>query len=358
LFECVNDFMLWSGRFDRQLTDLFAIQDEISRGIINNLRLKLGAGRRRYETSVEAYDLYLRARALALPRMLPRDYYAQAIALYEQAIAKDPAFAPAYAGLGAAYAVRSIQFPFDHPLDELEKMRAASEKAIQLDPLLAEAHDALGMAYARDGQWQQAEKSFRRAIDLDRNRSNTYTDYSLWLLHSIGRDNEALHWLRVSEKADPLSEKVQQSLCEILISLGRYDEAVEHSLKLEGDDAKRQILARSRFWQGRIAEAIQILANAPGLTRNPQTWGFLGFAYTRSGPREEAERMAAGSDYPNEQALIFAGLGDKDRTLEALGRMTALGPQRVGMYLNYPELALLRDDSRTKALRRKIGLPE
>jgi tetratricopeptide (TPR) repeat protein len=199
--------MLWSGRFDRQLTDLFAIQDEISRGIINNLRLKLGAGRRRYETSVEAYDLYLRARALALPRMLPRDYYAHAIALYEQAIAKDPAFAPAYAGLGAAYAVRSIQFPFDHPLDELEKMRAASEKAIQLDPLLAEAHDALGMAYARDGQWQQAEKSFRRAIDLDRNRSNTYTDYSLWLLHSIGRDNEALQWLRVSEKADPFQKR-------------------------------------------------------------------------------------------------------------------------------------------------------
>jgi TolB-like protein len=91
--------------------------------------------------------------------------------------------------------------------------------------------------------------------------------------------------------------------------------------------------------------------------RNPQRRGFLGFAYARSGRREEAEKMASASIYANEQALIYAGLGDKDRTFEALDRMAELGAQRVGVYINYPELAFLRDDPRLKALQKKIGLP-
>src|SRR5205085_7840056 len=103
-----DDYPLWSGKYDRELTDVFAIQDEISRGIVNGLRLKLGRGRRRYETSVEAYDLYLRARTLQIQHGDPgRD---QSIGLLEEAIAKDPSFAPAYAGLAAAYASRSGQF--------------------------------------------------------------------------------------------------------------------------------------------------------------------------------------------------------------------------------------------------------
>ena len=106
-----DDFPLWSGKFDRELTDVFAIQDEISRGIVNSLRLKLGRGRRRYETSPEAYDLYLRARALQIQRGLSG--YDQSIGLFEEAIAKDPSFAPAYAGLAAAHAARSGQFRFD-----------------------------------------------------------------------------------------------------------------------------------------------------------------------------------------------------------------------------------------------------
>src|SRR5262249_550221 len=165
LIRVRDDFPLWSGKFDEELTDIFAIQDKIARGIVNSLRLKLGNGRRRYETSTEAYDLYLRARVLGS--------HGHAIDLFEQAITRDPSFAPAFAGLAGAHAYRSGLFRLD-PSDEVPKMRAAAEKALQLDPLLAEAHDALGLAYARDAQWQQSEKSFRRAIELDRNRSETY----------------------------------------------------------------------------------------------------------------------------------------------------------------------------------------
>lgn len=175
-----DDVPLWSGRFDRDLTDVFTILDEISVGIVNNLRLKLGRGRRRYETSVQAYDLYLRARALTDQRN--RGAAREAAGIYHQVIAKDALFAPAYAGLAAAYAASSAQGFRDDHVAELTEMRAAAEKAIQLDPLLAEAHDALGMVYTRDGRWAQSESSFRCAIELDPSNSQTYDDFSTWLL--------------------------------------------------------------------------------------------------------------------------------------------------------------------------------
>jgi TolB-like protein len=179
-----DDVPVWSGRYDQNLTDVLAIQDEISRGIINELRLTLGRGRRRYETSVEAYDLYLRARTVSTGLD-----GSQSIGLFEQAVAKDPSFAPAYAGLATAHAFQS-GLPNSDRTDELAKMLNAARKAIELDPLLAEAHDALGTAYARDGQWERSEKSFRRALELDRNRSLSYEDFSLYLLLPLGRIEE------------------------------------------------------------------------------------------------------------------------------------------------------------------------
>src|SRR5436305_1777420 len=126
-------------------------------------------------SATEAYDLYLRARAVG--RGAGTD---ETIGLFQDAIAKDPSFAPGYAGLAAAYAYRSGTVESD-PAD-LARMRTAAEKAIQLDPLLAEAHDALGIAYAREAKWKQAEKSFRRALELDPNRAKSYGDFVMDLL--------------------------------------------------------------------------------------------------------------------------------------------------------------------------------
>ncbi len=136
-----DDSPIWSGRYDRQLPDVLAIQDEISRGIVNSLRLKLGRGRRRYEINSEVYDSYLHARAVSVERGLRGQN--ESIAPLEEVVAKDPSFAPAYADLAAAYAARSGEFQFDIS-SEMSKMRSAADKAIQLDPLLAQAHYALG----------------------------------------------------------------------------------------------------------------------------------------------------------------------------------------------------------------------
>lgn len=364
LVRVSDDVPLWSERFDRELKDVFAIQDEISRGIVNSLRLKLGGGQRRYETSVEAYEYYLRAHTDIASRALSIYNYRQTIDLFKRATAKDPSFAPAYAGLASAYAVHSVGFgmkggfPWEHPPDELVKMRAAAEKAIQLDPLLAEAHEALGVAFARDGQWEQSEKSFRRAIEINPSGSDAYIQYFFFLLAPLGRNEEALQGMRVAEKADPLSPYVHDFLARSFISVGRYSEAADYCMKLPADyPYKQMILARAWLAQGRTGEAIQILVNDQ-THLNPQERGLLGYAYARSGRREEAEKMASASQYANEQALIFAGLGDKDRTLDALDRMAARGAVRVGQWLNFPELTFLRGDPRVKALRRKVGLPE
>jgi TolB-like protein/Flp pilus assembly protein TadD len=355
-----DDLPLWSGRFDRELTDVFAIQDEISRGIVNSLRLKLGRGRRRYETSLEAYDFYLRARALHIRGSSPGDE--RIISLLGQAIAKDVSFAPAYAGLAAGHAARSSQFQFVTG-DELSKMRAAAEKAIQLDPLLVEAHDALGMAYTRDGLWEQSEQSFRRAIELDPGRSASHRHFASFLLLPLGRIEEALSQLRAAEKADPLSPAVRFHLAYVLISAGRYDEAIGECEKLPTDsEDKPFVLGRARLGQGRIHEAIEIFERTlkRGVGAGSEVWGELGYAYARAGRREEAEKVAADtpSRNPLNLALIFAGLGDKDRTFEALDRATTAGPYRLGWVLTWPEMSLLGGDPRVTALRKKVGLPE
>jgi serine/threonine-protein kinase len=347
-----DDFALWSREFDREATDVFAIQDEIARAIVNTLRLNLGRGRRRYETSVEAYDLYLHARALGAQRGVGG--VVQSVPLFEQVVAMDPGFTPAQAGLASAYAVRSSLFGRDHPADELEKMQSAAERAFELDPFLAETHDALGMVYARRGQWEESEKSFRHALDLDANRSTTSQRYATWLLLALGRVQEALQQLRAAEKADPRSPEVRGALAMVLISAGQFDEADKYCAMLGAENSMRlQLLGRARLGQGKYEEAVQILSEEAG--RNT---GFLGNAYARSGNRAKAEELAAATDRPNAQALIYAGLGDKDRTFAALENMAPEGAQRIGQYLTYPELALVRGDPRLKAFRKKIGLPD
>ncbi len=353
-----DDFPLWSGRYDRTLTDVFAIQDEISRGIVNSLRLKLGRGRRRYETSTDAYDLYLQARALGVQNGLAGDV--KSVPLFEQVIAKDPSFAPAFAGLAAAMAARSGTGQGASP-DELARMQAAGEKALELDPLLAEAYGALGMIYARQAQWERSEKSFRRALELDPNDSVIYGNFALNLLFPLGRIGEAVSRLQTGVKHDPLAPRLRFILANALIAAGRFDEAVGYCEHLpEGYSGRNEWLARALVGQGRIPQAVQILeasVRRDGAMED-LALGTLGYAYGRAGRRVDAEKIVAATSVPYNQAMTFAGLGDREHTIEALERMAPLGPMRLGRDLNYPEFAFVRADPRLKALRKSVGLPE
>jgi TolB-like protein/Tfp pilus assembly protein PilF len=354
-----DDLPLWSGKFDRKIADVFAVQDEISRGIVNSLRLKLGAGRRRYETNVEAYDLYLRARALILQHGLQG--YSESIEPFEQAIAKDRSFAPAYAGLSVARAARSGQFKFNMA-DEAAKARVAAETAIQLDPLLAEAHEALGRVYAREGRRREAEKSMRRAIELDRGRSTTYNSYAFFCLLPYGRNEEAVQQLRLAEQADPSSPLIQFSLAYALTNAGKYEEAEKYLRKLPADyPDRRAYLARVRLFRGKAAEVIQELEPEyrRGVPSASYIRGALGCAYAAAGRRAEAEQVAHESAFnPFNPAAIFACLGDKDRTFEVLAVAIEAGAFRFGRAIHSPEYASLHGDARLAALCKRAGLRE
>jgi TolB-like protein/Flp pilus assembly protein TadD len=350
-----DDVPLWTGMFDRQARDALAIERDISQAIVNALKVKLGRGLRRYDT--EAYDLYLRARAAGDLGLFSDD----AIGWFEQAVVKDPSMAPAYAALAVAYAFKSFQVAKDpHRAEKLDKMRAAAERAIQLDPLLADAHSALGTAYARNGQWDLAERSFRRAIEIDPSLSATRLAFARFVLWPLGRTDEAEREARAGARNDPLSPRAQNELADVLLARGRYEEAAWHCEQLPAEMVTAsECLGRARLAQGRFPDAIQVLASSATIN-----WGYLVYAYAKAGRRDKARALlaAAGTRYPNhgpfQNALVFAGFEDKDRTIEQLQQMAGVGAVRMGFMLNSPEFAFLRGDPRVKALRKQVGLPE
>jgi len=362
LIRVSDDSPLWSNQFDREVKDVFAIQDEISRSIVNQLRLKFGRGQRRYSTNIEAYDLYLKARALTRAQSLPEgwDQLLAGIGKFEQVIAEDPGFAPAYAGLATAYGRLSVTPRSFPPEKAYAKMLAAAEKALQLDPLLAEAYGSMGLVYSRDHNWQESEKAFRRSIELNPSLAESRENLAMSVLYPLGRLNEAIRELRRAVELDPLSQVSDDFLDRALLSAGRYDEVLNNCrriLKAHPDDsAVEMLLARALLEKGRLNEATAIFEKQDKAgTGSP---GFLGYAYAKAGRNSDAENVAARyPDWPWVHVFVYAGLDNKDRTFLALEKMAAIHDPRVGAYLNYPELALLRGDHRLTEFRQRLGMP-
>jgi TolB-like protein/DNA-binding winged helix-turn-helix (wHTH) protein/Tfp pilus assembly protein PilF len=362
LVRVSDDVPLWSNSFDRELKDVFAIQDEISRSIVNQLRLKLGRGQRRYNTNLEAYDLYLKAQTLSQNQGLPegRAQMLAGIGLFQQVIANDSAFAPAYAGLATAYGLLSVTPRSFSPDEAYTKMRAAAEKALQLDPLLAEAYASMGLVYSRDRNWRDSERAFRRSIELNASLSEPRRDFAMSVLFPLGRLGEAARELRKAVELDPLSWQLRDSLDHVLVSAGRYDEVLDNCRRIlaenPNDNGAEQLFARALLQKGRLSEATAIFEKQDQAgTGSP---GFLGYAYAMAGRRAEAEKVAAKyPEWPWVHVFVYAGLGDKDRAFMALEKMAAIHDPRVGVYLTNPELALLRGDRRFTEFRQRLGMP-
>jgi tetratricopeptide (TPR) repeat protein len=272
-------------------------------------------------------------------------------------IAKNPDFAPAYAGVADLCVLLS-----DHPRSTFEgayeKGRAAAEKAMQLDPLLAEAHGDMGLFCARELAWDDAERSFRRAIQLNPNLPRERQEFATIVLLPLGKLEEAVQQARKGVELDPLSPDSLSNLAFLLVSTGHDDEALEIcrrvlAARLDNQYAQDSC-GRALMHKGRLDEAISIFEKL-----DVRSHGFLGYAYAKAGRRAEAEALAAENDVAavRHQAVIYAGLGDKDRALDALERMAAMKDPVVDFYTFYPELALLRGDPRLNEIRRKRGLP-
>jgi tetratricopeptide (TPR) repeat protein len=238
-------------------------------------------------------------------------------------------------------------------------MRSAAEKAIQLDPLLAEAQDAMAIACSRDARWEQSEKCFRRAVELDPNNPMYHGHYAMYLLLPVGRIEEALQHLRIGEKADPLSYEVHFDAAYVLFAAERYKEAAHHCGKLPADAPdKTWCLDQLLLKQARIDEATRTLEMAFRNDSSSRVRSDLAYAYALAGRREDAENLVASVGDLFDHARVFAGLRDRERTLEALDRAVVAGPFRMGRALAFPKYAFLRGDPRLKSVRNKVGLPE
>ena len=355
LVRVPDDVPVWSNRFDRTLDDVFAIQDEISLAIVNELRLTLGRGQRRYQTNLAAYDLYLRGRALVARR--GTESAEQAARLFEQVIAIDREFAPAHAGLADAYATMS--WAIDAPETALAGMRPAAVKALQMDPELAEAHTAMGITYAREFNWENATSSFERAIALNPNLSEIRTSYSFSTLVPQGQAAKALDILAAAMEMDPLSLAVKREVGMAQFVGGRYEEAIVNLRQVVAADPDftyaANLLARALTFAGRPEEAIALWESRP----QPSDWErWLMPAYVKLGRRADVDRLLnlPRNAHPYRQALNYAALGDKERTFEALSRAAVVAPQRTAAVLAYPEMALLRGDPRLDQLRKRFNL--
>jgi serine/threonine-protein kinase len=355
LVQIAGDVPLWSERFDRTLNDVFAIQDEISRAIVNKLRLTLGRGQRRYQTNVQAYELYLKTRAL-LDRGGTENKQ-EVIRMFEQVIASDPAFAPAHAGLAEAYEAISWQLTELSYDEGLAGMRPAALRALELDPLLAEAHVAMGIYYTRERDLANATKSFERAIELNPNLPQIYTNYAD-AVRLKGQLDEGVRLIQKAMVIDPLSLLVRRRLAFAQFLAGHYDESIANSRQILAADPNYmsdQILGRALTFAGRPEEAIAVFQSRP-VNRNWERW--LATAYVMTGRRKEMDRLVEEhrDELPYRQALIYAALGDKDRTFDALNRAVDDAPHRTAAVLFYPEMAFLRGDPRLDALKKKLRL--
>jgi len=207
LVDVADGYDLWSERFDREMEDVFAIQDEIAGSIVHKLELRLGEARaasliRRHTEKKEAYHLYLKGRFYWAKRY--RGGLKAAIEHLQRAIGEDPDYALAYAGLADAFVFLAL-YSLVKPRDAFGRARQAAEKALSLDPALAEGHTSLALVrFGADWDFPGAEEEFRRALEIDPAQAYARIYYS-WLLVLMGRADEAIGQARSGQDTDPLS---------------------------------------------------------------------------------------------------------------------------------------------------------
>jgi TolB-like protein/DNA-binding winged helix-turn-helix (wHTH) protein len=371
LVHAETDRHLWAQSYERDIGDVVALQGELARAIVHEVRSEVAsegrkpAATRRAASNPEAYDLYLRGRYLFNRRgMTDGDQFAEglmkALGYLEQAIAKDPRFAQAHGALAEAYAVAGYMGVL--PRAEVEpKVMAAIQDALALDPNLVEGHTALAGALAfAQRDWAGGEREYNRALEIDPTYSNARMWYGFYL-EAMGRHEENLEHCRRGLESDPFNLLLNTSVAAALAQLGRHDEAVaqyRRTLDLEPQfHMARNSLARLYSRMGRHEEAI---------VEAGKTGSKIGLAevYALAGRRDEASRLlrefkALTKDRfvaPLAVASVHVALGEKDQAIDYLegayrARRTALSHLKAD-----PGLQTLQSDPRFEDLLRRMHL--
>ena len=335
LTSATDGLVQWSESYEREMKDVFALQDELARAIVSALQVRLAAGTERPAansgtTNLEAYDLYLRG--LYLYRRRGTNLL-RAAELLEQAIAKDSTFARAHAILATVLLTQPYYLPVN--VDEIvPRARKIAQRAVELDPKLSEAHQALGVSYNLY-DWSAAEREERTAVALDPNSAEAR--YRLgFLLISIGRTTESISEFEHAKALDPLYVLPASYLAYALAIVGRNAEAVaeaRRAVELDSTNLATLSLAGLVYRQaGQTSEALDVARRVLGMTNDPRRIGFIIPILVDAGQEPRARALVAKLEAlppttPGRNsglAMAYLGLRDTTRALAAMERAVAL----------------------------------
>ena len=328
LINVADGYHLWTERYDRELDDIFAVQDEIARAVVTELKVKLlGAPEKPLVTrptkSLEAYTCYMQGRHYRFSRNDPL----KASRFYEEAVQHDPAYAAAWAGVAHA-AIMAGYFLLRSPEKVSATARAAVGQALTFDDRLSEAHDALArIHFWLDWRWDEAEREYLRAIELDPGNVESHIGYATFLAW-LGRTDEALTQLARAREIDPLSVYAFTIEGLALFVGRRFDEAIiacRQALDLQPGSALALLnlsLSYEASFQPELALAT-LRDVSEATTRVIAHWPSLGYALARAGQQGEARRMLikmrdrSQREYgaPFAFAFVHLGLGELDEAL-------------------------------------------
>jgi TolB-like protein len=372
LINAADGYRLWSERYDRQLADIFGVQDEISLAIVEGLKLKLlGEDRavllKKYTDNGEAYHLYLKGRYHQ--NKWTGAGIRQSVEYFEQAIAIDPNYALAYAGLADSYASLSAQNAFGLSVTQTAPIaRAAAIRALEIDNNLSEAHQSLGLVRLNfDWDWTGAEKALKRALELNPNSAHAWHWYS-HLLIALDRFDESLAASNCAIELNPLDLDMSIHLAWHYFFTRNYDLTLEVARKtLEMDSTYTEaysFIGWACVQKGQFEEAIDAYQQSRLLREKHEQLAWLGHAYALSGNQAEARRYIAKLNNSSEEkyvspywiALIYLGLNEKDKTFEYLRRAFDERNAWLVYLKTNPVFDSLRSDVRFDELLKRMGL--
>jgi serine/threonine protein kinase/tetratricopeptide (TPR) repeat protein len=351
---------IWGSHYDRKANDITQVQGDITRDISSRLRIQLSGSQQQQignagTTNPEAYRLYLEGRQLWHGRT--QEGLKKSIDLFQQAIAADPNYALAYAGLTDTYVVApdyhiGISAQQGHLLAE-----QASRKAIELDNSSSEVHAARASALAASHRWSEAGPEFQKAIEINPNNAAAHYFYAFGYLVPEGRFNQALPEYHTALSLDPLSAIVNLNYALTLMIAGQTQQSIIAFQKLLERDTSipgehfyfSQVLATAGRFDEAIAEAKK-LGDVPG-SFSPTANGYLQLILAAEGGKWV-------NTNPSDAALAYALVGDRDKVFECLNRGYAIEDDDMIFVLRYPALDLIRSDPRYADLMRRMGLPE
>ena len=370
LVDVASDSQLWGEQFNREVTDIFKIQEEIASEIIEKLRLKLTHTEKkrlakRHTRKTESYQLYLKGRFYWNKRT--EDALKKATEFFRQAIEVDPTYALAYAGIADCYGILNF-FGDLSPKESATKATAAARKALEIDDTLAEVHTSLGLVkLIYDWDWQSAEQEFKRAIKLSPNYATAHDWYSTYLM-AVGRIEDAIREIKHAQELDPLSPIITTGLARQFYYARQPERAIHECLKILDMEPKfapaHWFLGQAYEQLGNYNEAIRQLQQAVNYSGGRALMlGSLGYTYAVSGHETEAQAVLTSLQDETRHnvpaltlAFIYAGLGQNDSAFEWLDKAYV---ERFGwlIFLNVdPKFDNLRSDPRFTTLLQRLKL--